>query len=79
VQFEINGVSVTAVAVNGSSDVDGDQVEIRITFDGDVFSFLGWINPEETVISGTCSLDAVEGSVIISLEDVPATLTRLVE
>ncbi len=58
-----------------TSDVNGDAVAIVATFDGNSLSFVGTL--DGNTIDGRITTTITSGSLILVIDDGPATMTRL--
>ena len=77
VQYKIGDTAtVTATAPTSSSDVNGSDVVIASTFNGNSLTFNGTLNGAASVINGRMTTLISSGSLVISIDNGPATLTR---
>jgi hypothetical protein len=60
----------------GSGTVSGQDVTITATFRGNGLEFEGTLNDADTIITGSLTTHIVVGSVVVVIDNGPATLTK---
>jgi hypothetical protein len=60
----------------GTSSVSGKDVTITATFRGNGLEFEGTLNDADTMITGSLTTHIVVGSVVVVIDNGPATLTK---
>lgn len=77
VQYQLTGNAVITVpAPIGDTAVEGNEVTISATFNGNTFAFTGTLNEAQTVATGNVTTLIAVGSSIVSINNGPATLTK---
>ena len=76
ITYQINNITIDANAPVADTDVDGDQVEIVAGFAGNHLTLTGTLNADRTVIVGTTFIQITLGTVTVTIDNGPATLTK---
>jgi hypothetical protein len=70
-------ITVTESAPVSTTTVDGKNVTISATFLGNSLDFNGTLNEADTVITGTLSTRIALGTIVITIDGGPGTMTKL--
>ncbi len=71
-----NNAVIVVPSPAGSGSVSGDDVIITATFRGNGLEFQGTLNEANTIITGSLTTHIVLNSVVIVIDNGPATLTK---
>ncbi len=72
-----NNATVTWQHPVGTTAVDGSDVTISTTFNNNGLVFEGTLNSDNTVITGNVTTHITAGDAVVTINDGPATLTKL--
>lgn len=72
----VPGITIESNAPTGTTTVAGSNVTITADFIGGSLSFNGTLNAAQTVIDGTFTTTITVGTLIISIDSGPGTLTK---
>lgn len=71
-----DNATITVPSPVGVAEVNGTSVTISATFNNNGLTFNGTLNSTNTVITGSLTTQIVVGSVVVTVDNGPATLTK---
>jgi hypothetical protein len=77
VTYEVGGgITITDSSPSSTTRVDGKSVTISTEFFGNTLAFEGTLNDTDTVIDGSFTTRIAMGSIVITIDNGPGTLTK---